>query len=295
MAKTEPKDLMFGFSRPVVELTRLINPELTRNEMATFLYEAWRLGLDPASGKQIYAVIYNRNDAQKRKMSVQIAIDGKRAIAAATGEYDGSDEIEFGPEVDSDGVKHPEWARARVWRKGCANPFVATVRWSERRKLDRYSNAVPKPLTEFWHDQPYAMLGKCAESAALGKCFPLQMRGHELDREERDEDPGHDEAPIAEARVVDFPAPSPSTSPGTPPVPVAKPASEDPKWVVTSIRDVMEDPAVRDTPDVNTKAHDLLNTRLDAMGLKSVWDAKAEHIPTLKALLEDLRRVASGK
>ena len=199
LAPRGPTQLTFGFRPDVLELTKLINPDLTPKEMATFLYEAWRLGLDPASGKQIYAVIYNKKDPEKRKLSVQIAVDGLRAIAAKSGLYDGSAEVEDGPDVTTDGVTHPEWCRATVWRRGSKHPFVAKVRWSERVKKEKYGPDAGK-LTDFWRDQPYSQLEKCAEAAVIRKAFPLQVRGTELEGEAPD---GHPEAVDADFRSVD--------------------------------------------------------------------------------------------
>ncbi|HTT74237.1 MAG TPA: phage recombination protein Bet [Thermoplasmata archaeon] len=274
----------WGFRDDVVALAKHINGNLTEAEMRVFLYEAWRLQLDPASGKQIYAVVYNKDDPNKRKMSIQIAIDGLRVIAARTGLYDGSAQVEDGPEVDSDGVKHPDFCVATVWRKGAEHPFVAKVRWNERRKKERYGPRSGQ-LTEFWADQPYGQLEKCAEAAALRKAFPMELRGAGV-MEDVDDDDADDErraeTPVTEARVVETPA-------APPPAPPAAPAGNDPKWIVSSVRDLMDDPAVRENLDVRRKADDLLNTRLDALGLHTLWDAKPEHIPALTALRDDLR------
>lgn len=195
---TVDRELQAKFGGATREMAKLINPDLNPDELRVFMFEAMRLGLDPASGKQIYAVVYNRYDPSKRKMSVQIAIDGLRSIAARGGQYDGSAEIETDEGVSEGGFTHPRWARATVWRKGCTHPFVAKVRWEERRKYrrdrDREGRLV---LEDFWASQPFAQLEKCAEAAALRKAFPMEMRGVEVQGDSADgdldegDDPNH--------------------------------------------------------------------------------------------------------
>ncbi len=127
----------WGFPRSIVAATWAQYPELTRPELGRFLFEADRLKLDPATGRQIMVVIYNKNKPT-RSISIQIGIAGFRLIAARTGLLDGSADVEDGPEVTTPykgdngttvTIKHPQFCRAKVWRKGSEHPFEARVRW----------------------------------------------------------------------------------------------------------------------------------------------------------------------
>jgi phage recombination protein Bet len=294
-----------GYDAVTRHFAGLANPDLNEKELKMLLFEALRLGLDPASGKQIYGVIYNKNDPRKRKMSIQIAIDGLRSIAARTGKMDGSAMVEDGPDVDSDGVKHPAFCVATVWRAGCSHPFVAKVRWEERRRFERYDyqgNRYPEgkaPLTDFWRDQPYGQLEKCAEAAALRKAFPMELRGASLVADQDDEDPEderHRDAPVAEGRVVTPPAPPPQAPAAAAPhvEPPANGSDVKPGVYTTLIQDLMDDPAVKEDDRLRQKANDLINMRLDAMHLDHLRNAKPEHTLGLKALYEDLQQTVKA-
>jgi phage recombination protein Bet len=119
--------------------------------------------------KQVHFV--SRNDKQKNRKvwSVQVSIDGLRAIAERTGKYDGQDEPEFGP-LNEHGF--PEWAKIRVYRKDWSRPAVGMVYWEEYVQTD-YNGSV----TRFWKTMPRVMLAKCAESVAMRKAFPEDLSG----------------------------------------------------------------------------------------------------------------------
>ena len=152
------ESLTFGFPPGVIAVTQAQYPDLRPAELARFLYEASRLGLDPASGRQVYCIVYNKNIPEKRTVSIQVAIDGFRTIAARSGKYDGSAEVEFGPDAETTykgeretvKVTHPTWARATVWRRGASHSFTATVRWTECVKMER--NGLPR---DFYINTPY--------------------------------------------------------------------------------------------------------------------------------------------
>src|SRR5208282_3689014 len=223
----------WGFPPSIVAATWAQYPELTRNELGRFLFEASRLGLDPATGRQLFAILYNK-EKPNRTLSIQIGVAGFRLVAARTGEMNGSADVEDGPEVTTDyksdngtivTIKHPAFCRAQVWRKGSEHPFVARVRWEERVKL-----GYGRLPTEFWRDQPYGMLEKAAETAALRKAFPMETRGLVLEGENPDPFPDAIDTVAAPApspeSVINVPAPtgpvfipSPlSVTPAPPPV-----------------------------------------------------------------------------
>lgn len=144
-------------------------------ELALFLQVAKSRGLDPFA-KQIHAV--HRWDPRKKRevMSIQVGIDGYRAIAERTGDYVGNDD----PVFLEDGEKHPVAATVTVWRlvagQRCA--FTATARWSEYAATKKGGE-----LVAIWRRMPYLMLGKCAEALALRKAFPSSLSGIYTDAE----------------------------------------------------------------------------------------------------------------
>lgn len=125
-----------------------------------------RTGLDPFT-RQIYAI--SRNG----RMTIQLSIDGFRAIAADSGQYNGSQTFWCG----SDGVwvdcwlkdGNPVAAKTEIYRGNGDRPFVAVARFSE------YVNEHPKD--QIWRKLPALMIGKVSEALALRKAFPRQLSG----------------------------------------------------------------------------------------------------------------------
>lgn len=145
-------------------IKRTIAKGTTDDEFKLFIATSNRLGLSPLA-KQIYAI------KRGGQMTIQVSIDGFRAIAARTGELDGHDGPYWagddGEWVDvwlSD--KPPAAAKLVVYRKGSSRPFtgVATLR--------SYSQGMGQ-----WAKMSDVMLSKCAESLALRKAFPHELGG----------------------------------------------------------------------------------------------------------------------
>jgi len=138
----------------------------TKSEFEVLMAIAKARKLNPLL-KQVYFVKRKDKKLNKDVWSVQVSIDGLRAIAERTGAYDGQDEPEF--EHDKEG--YITLARVKVYKKGVSRPFVGVARWSEY--VQEYDG---KP-TKFWADMPYTMLGKCAEALAIRKAFPEDSGG----------------------------------------------------------------------------------------------------------------------
>lgn len=124
--------------------------------------------LDPVL-KQIYAVFRWSTKENRNLMSIQIGIDGFRALAARTGEYAGSDAAQFEWKDDCD---LPLEARVTVYRlvhgQRCA--FTGVAYWDEY--FPQEANA-----QFMWKKMPKSQLAKCAEAIALRKAFPSDLSG----------------------------------------------------------------------------------------------------------------------
>jgi phage recombination protein Bet len=174
-------------------------------EFDLFITVAQRAGLDPFR-KQIYALVFNKDKADKRNMSIITGIDGFRVIAARSGRYR-PDEDEAAYEYDADlkGPLNPLGivkATVRIWiadvqREGGWKPVTGWAYWDEFAPIkDEWAendSGKWKPTGKQtldtggnWGRMPRVMLAKCAEAQALRKAFPEDLSGlyetAELDR-----------------------------------------------------------------------------------------------------------------
>jgi phage recombination protein Bet len=147
-------------------IKRVIAPGLSDDELALFLMQCKRTGLDPFS-RQIHAV------KRKGKLVIQTGIDGYRLIADRTGQYAGSDDYVY----DQEAAEHPGKATATVWKMvgGERRPFTRSARWKEFFPGEKEG--------WMWKQMPYHMLGKCAEALALRAAFPQELSGIYTDEE----------------------------------------------------------------------------------------------------------------
>ncbi len=141
-------------------------PDSTADEIAFGLEVARRIGLDVWLGQ----VKFLRFDPED-KIHPFVGIDGMRAVAERSGQYDGREidvELAKGP----DGREKPVKAICRVHRKDWSRPLVEEVRFDEavRRRKDGQP-------TRPWAEMPVTMLRKAAEERALRAAFPLQLAG----------------------------------------------------------------------------------------------------------------------
>jgi len=151
-------------ARQVELLKRTIAKGATDDELALFLGQCRRTGLDPFA-KQIYLVKRWDSKKQAEIMAIQVGIDGYRLIADRTGKYSGNDDPVFDSESD------PKKATVTVYKnidsQRCA--FTATARWEQYFPGDKQGF--------MWKRMPHLMLGKCAEALALRKAFPAELSG----------------------------------------------------------------------------------------------------------------------
>jgi phage recombination protein Bet len=118
--------------------------------------------------------------------SVQVSIDGLRAVAERTGLYAGQDEPEFVEEPDGT----LKLCKVRVYRKDWPRPAVGVAHWSEYVQTIRDRATGKERPAAMWARMPHVMLAKCAESLALRKAFPEDASGlyttEEMGQAERD-------------------------------------------------------------------------------------------------------------
>jgi phage recombination protein Bet len=129
-----------------------------------FIAAVQRSGLDPFA-RQIYAAEIGG------KWTILGAIDGFRAVATSSREYEGRTSIEY----TADGItwtdtwlsdKNPAAARVGVIRKGYRAPVYSVVTWKEFGRN-----------TGQWRTQPAHMLGIRVLSHALRDSFPQILGG----------------------------------------------------------------------------------------------------------------------
>lgn len=166
----------------------IIFPGCSDDELRLFMFECERRGVHPLD-RLIFPVARKDGDeAGKKKITFQCSVDYLRAEAADTGEYDGQDDPEFGPD-STDG--HPLWASVCVYKKGIDRPIKGTARWSEFYPGEKQGF--------MWRKMPYHMLSKCAEVLALRKAFPKRLGGLYVPEEMQVPDAGDRRPPVSES------------------------------------------------------------------------------------------------
>lgn len=183
----------FEFSDSALSLIRrTVAADTNNDEFDLFISYCKALRLDPRR-RQIYALVYNKDKPQKRKMSIIIAIDGFRSIAARSGCYR-PDEDEPRYESDSalkDPATNPAGlvkAVVRVWQyaHGQWHPSASAAYWDEYAPIkeewaegdDGKRRPTGKKCVEGkWLTMPRLMLAKVAEALALRKAWPDDYSG----------------------------------------------------------------------------------------------------------------------
>lgn len=165
-------------------LKRTIAKDLTDIEFDLFMEACRSYQLDPFR-RQIIPSIYNKDNRDKRSMTLITTRDGLRVIASRCGDYrPASEPAEF--EFHADDWTHPgEGAppnpqkivscTVRLWKKDMASgdwfPVVGQAFW------DEYAPAGNAWKYSQWPKMPRVMIQKCAEAAALRAGWPDAFAG----------------------------------------------------------------------------------------------------------------------
>ncbi len=183
-----------GYTAAQIELIRMTVAKDTNDmEFNLFFEAARRYRLDPFR-KQISALVFNKDKADKRQMAIIVGRDGLRAIAARCGDYrPASEAAEW---VTDEKLKSPTnpaglvSCAVRLWkqdRQGTWNPVYGEAYWEEYAPIKdewAYNEAERKraptgnkTVDGNWGRMPRVMLQKCAEAQALRAGWPDEFGG----------------------------------------------------------------------------------------------------------------------
>lgn len=168
-----------------------VSNDVTQADLAIFLTQSKRTGLDPFS-RQIYMIGRKQKtpNGYETKQTIQVGIDGLRAIAHRVAQQCHEVFSMSGTLwADSSGVWHDVWlapmppAAAKVSVKRGGGVFSAVAIFKE------YAPIYNGKLSGMWASKPALMIAKCAEALALRKAFPSDMSGiYTVDEMEKAED-----------------------------------------------------------------------------------------------------------
>jgi phage recombination protein Bet len=184
-----------AYSGPQLELIkRTVAADCNDNEFNLFIEVAKRVALDPFR-RQIYAVVYNKDKPDKRRMSIITGIDGYRAVSARTGRYRPDEQAPVF--TYNDALKNPdlnplglEKCTARIFILGADEqwyPVSNEAYWEEYAPLTEAwegPSGQRKPTGKFeldkrskWFTMGRVMLAKCAEAGCHRKAYPEDLSG----------------------------------------------------------------------------------------------------------------------
>lgn len=198
---TTPAKALIDFNGKQLDLIRrTVANDLNGDEFDMFINIARQNGLDPFK-KQIYAVVYNKDKPDKRKVSFITGIGGYRAIAQRSGLYrpdEDAPRIEKAEDlkdaINPLGIDHAEVKVHRYGPDGKWYPITGRAYWLEfapiKEEWAENANGKWAPTGKLtldrggnWGKMPHVMLAKCAEADALRKGWPEDLGALYVDAE----------------------------------------------------------------------------------------------------------------
>lgn len=190
---------------------RTVAKDCSNDEFDLFIEVCKRVGLDPFR-RQIHCVIYNKDNAEKRQMTLITGIDGYRAVAARNGNYrpDSAVPVITYDETLKDATINPlgiEKATVTVYKQdntGAWEPIAGEAYWDEfapiveefdwvesgevwqdsgKPKKKRVGTGAFKLQSDFWKKMGRNQIAKCAEAQALRKGWPEDLSGVYVEEE----------------------------------------------------------------------------------------------------------------
>ena len=190
--------------KQVALVKRTVAKDCNESEFDLFMAAANAYGLDPFR-KQIIPLVFSKNDANKRRMSIVVSRDGLRVIASRCRDYrPASEKAELLYDdalVSATNPKGIVSATVRLWKQdngGTWFPVIGEAYWDEFAPIadewgDDPQTGKRRPTgnktldaTGNWARMPIVMITKCAEAQALRAGWPEQFSGiyveEEMDR-----------------------------------------------------------------------------------------------------------------
>ena len=180
-----------SFSTSQLQIIKSTVARDTNEQEFNLFMEACRsYGLDPFR-KQIHAVVYNKDKADKRKMSIIVSRDGLRVLAHRCKDYrPASEPAQIIYDPDLKGPTNPKGivsATVRLWKQDSRGewfPVIGEAYWDEFAPVseawefsEEQRRRIPTGRMELdksgnWYRMPVVMITKCAESQALRAGWP---------------------------------------------------------------------------------------------------------------------------
>ena len=161
-------------------------PDTNTDEFNLFIESARLYGLNPMK-RQIMAMVFSKDNAKKRRMSLIVEIGGLRSIAGRSGKYRPASEptvFENGADVTDINPLGLTRAIVKLYKqddRGEWFPVIGEAWWDEHvNTKEIWENNRPTgkfKLADTWKKMPRLMLAKCAEAQALRKGWPEDVGG----------------------------------------------------------------------------------------------------------------------
>lgn len=160
----------------------LIRQTFARNcnddEFNLFKATCDRYGLDPFR-KQIYAMVFNKDRADKRQLTIVVGIDGLRSLASRSADYrpdDSEPKYVYNESLKSDtnplGIESCTVKAYKQDNRGEWHAVSGTAYWDEFAPVEKNFKTQENYLDGKWSTMPRLMISKVAEAQALRRGWP---------------------------------------------------------------------------------------------------------------------------